>query len=73
MDDLEQALLFSRAYMKADEIAWSNPTHSVLYQFAAQTIRLALDKGLFKKEGMWELGDYEFVRPFFSFPLSHIC
>lgn len=64
MDSLSQARTFSDAYMKADQLAWSNETHGVLYQLAAKTIQLALKKGLLKKEGMWALGDTEFWRQF---------
>lgn len=64
MDSLDQARTFSAAYMKADQLAWSNEKHSVLYQLSAQTIQLALKKGLLKKEGMWELGDQEFWQQF---------
>lgn len=47
------ARLAAESYMKSDEEAWSNPTHSLLYQRAADTIREAHKLGEIGKSHLW--------------------
>lgn len=44
----------AEAYMEADAFAWSHPAHSILYAYAADTIRLAHSTGRMKKCDLWD-------------------
>lgn len=60
---IQWAKKLSEAYMQSDEYAWSNPKHSLLYDYAADTIRLAHATDEMEKSELWEdEGDDAFWR-----------
>lgn len=60
--NVKAASMLARAYMKCDEAAWGNPTHSLLYTYAANTIKLAHTLGALRKADLWAAGDEVFWR-----------
>ncbi|KAI5480456.1 hypothetical protein MNV49_000609 [Pseudohyphozyma bogoriensis] len=68
----ELARKLSEAYMKSDEFAWSNPSHSALYIWAADTIKLALAHDQFTKADLWKLPDPQFWSQMASSPYPKV-
>lgn len=75
MKSADKARLLALAYMvrthlrgrwltsqSSDRAAWSNATHSVLYELAAKAIRIALDRRVIVKADIWRHGDASFWR-----------
>ncbi|GAA99193.1 uncharacterized protein L969DRAFT_16494 [Mixia osmundae IAM 14324] len=60
MQSKELALTLGRAYMESDKMAWCNPLHGVMYEYAAQTIRLACETGILAKSDLWLYPDAPF-------------
>lgn len=58
--DVRLAKELATGYMRCDILAWANPHHSGLYQFAGDAIRLALANGVIRKNELWEGTDAEF-------------
>ena len=53
---------------ESDKYAWANASHSILYTYTAQAIKLALSKGLMQKPDLWRLSDEAFWAQFVCSP-----
>jgi HD superfamily phosphohydrolase len=58
--DVNLARDLARGYMQCDMLAWANPHHSGLYNFAGDAIRLALAHEVIRKDELWLGTDAEF-------------
>lgn len=59
LDDPQLALKLARAYLEADEFAWSNLGHVDMYKETGRLIREAVIEGLIKEEWLWTMSDQE--------------
>lgn len=58
--DVKLAKELGIGYMCCDNLAWANPHHSGLYEFAGDAIRLALEHEVIRKDELWQGTDSEF-------------
>ncbi|KAJ5249132.1 hypothetical protein N7468_000583 [Penicillium chermesinum] len=57
LDDPQLALKLARAYLAADEFAWSNLGHVDMYIEAGRLIREAVETGLIQEQWLWTMSD----------------
>lgn len=57
LDDPQLAVKLARAYLAADEFAWSNLGHVDMYKETGRLIREAVTNGLVKEEWLWTMSD----------------
>jgi hypothetical protein len=58
--DVKLAKELAIGYMHCDNLAWANPHHAGLYEFAGDAIRLALAHAVIRKDELWQGTDSEF-------------